>query len=150
MVCRGQLFPQFPRGQLEELPEAQVGQLQVEKAVRRLILAVAGSEPPQVPVQPLQVQQPLAHLPVPGLLHPRHAVDALDAPTKSGIAAVTTASARWRSLSRPSGVNSSSAERARPQAASAASARAKARSAAAHSRLNGAPKPLLDCPWRPR
>ena len=53
---RGQFFPQFLRRQLEELPEAQLGQLQAQQAVRRLILAAAGSEPPQVPVQALQVQ----------------------------------------------------------------------------------------------
>ena len=53
---RGQFFPQFLRGQLEELPEAQVGQLQAQQAVRRLTLAAAGPEPTQVPVQPLQVQ----------------------------------------------------------------------------------------------
>ena len=53
------------------------GHLQAQQAVRRLTLAGAGPEPPQVPVQPLQVQQPLRHLAVPSLLHPRHAVDAL-------------------------------------------------------------------------
>jgi hypothetical protein len=53
---RGQLFPQFLRGQLEELPEAQVGDIQAQQAVRRLILAAADSESPQIPVQALQVQ----------------------------------------------------------------------------------------------
>jgi serine/threonine protein kinase len=41
---RGQFFPQFLRGQLEELPEAQVGQLQAQQAVRRLTLTAAGPE----------------------------------------------------------------------------------------------------------
>src|SRR4051794_38796422 len=49
----GQFFPQFLRGQLEELPEAQVGQLQSQQAVWRLTLAAAGPEPTQVPVQSL-------------------------------------------------------------------------------------------------
>ncbi len=53
---RGQFFPQFVRRQLEQLPEAQAGQLYAQQAVRRLILAASGPEPPQVPVQPLQVQ----------------------------------------------------------------------------------------------
>src|SRR4051794_39539973 len=41
IVHRGQLFPQFLRSQLEELPEAQRGQLQAQQAVRRLTLAGA-------------------------------------------------------------------------------------------------------------
>src|SRR5512135_1167581 len=40
----GQLFPQFLRGQSEELPEAQVGQLQPQQAVGRLILAAADAK----------------------------------------------------------------------------------------------------------
>jgi hypothetical protein len=71
-------------------------------------------------------------------------------PTNSAIAAWTTASAQGRLLSRPSGVNSASAERARPQATSSTSARLKAASAAAQSRRKGAPWPLWDCPRRPR
>src|SRR3954469_393403 len=76
IILRGQLFPQLLRGQLEELPEAQVGELQVQQTVGRLILAATSPEPAEVPVQPLQVQQALRHLAVPRLLHPRHAVDA--------------------------------------------------------------------------
>ena len=53
---RGQLFPQFLRGQLEELPETQLGELQAQQAVRRPILAAADSKATQVPVQALQVQ----------------------------------------------------------------------------------------------
>src|SRR4051812_15811585 len=53
---RGQFFPQFLRRQLEELPEARLGQLQAQQAVRRLILAATDPEATQVPVQPLQVQ----------------------------------------------------------------------------------------------
>src|SRR3954471_8450260 len=56
MFHRGQLFPQLFRGQLEELPKAQVGKLQAEEPVWRLILAGAGPEPSQVPVKPLQGQ----------------------------------------------------------------------------------------------
>src|SRR4051812_21344765 len=56
MILRGQFFPQLLRGQLEELPEAQLGQIQAQQAVRRLILAAAGPEATQVPVQTLQVQ----------------------------------------------------------------------------------------------
>jgi hypothetical protein len=56
ILLRGQFFPQFLRGQLEELPEAQVGQLQTQQAVRRLTSPGAGSEPTQIPVQPLQVE----------------------------------------------------------------------------------------------
>src|SRR4051794_38337582 len=53
---RGQFFPQFLGRQLEELPEAQVGELQSEQAVRRLTLAMPDPELTQVPVQALQVQ----------------------------------------------------------------------------------------------
>src|SRR3954447_17324391 len=56
MLLRGQFFPQLLRAQLEELPEAQLGEIQAQQAVRRLILAAAGPEATQVPVQPLQVQ----------------------------------------------------------------------------------------------
>jgi hypothetical protein len=45
------LFPQFLRGQLEELPEAQGGELQAQQAVGRLVLAAADPEPAEVPVQ---------------------------------------------------------------------------------------------------
>jgi putative transposase len=56
ILLRGQSFPKFLRGELEELPEAQLGKPQAQQAVRRLILAVSGSKPAQVPVQTLQVQ----------------------------------------------------------------------------------------------
>src|SRR4051794_24212232 len=56
ILLRGQFFPQFLRGQLEELPEAQIGQLHPQQAVRRLILATAGPKPAKVPVQTLQVE----------------------------------------------------------------------------------------------
>jgi hypothetical protein len=56
MILRGQFFPQLLRGQLEELPEAQLGEIQAQQAVRRLIFAAAGPEATQVPVQTLQVQ----------------------------------------------------------------------------------------------
>jgi hypothetical protein len=49
----GQCFPQFLRGQLEELPEAQVRQFHTHQAVRRLTLAAADPELAKVPVQPL-------------------------------------------------------------------------------------------------
>src|SRR5512135_160086 len=39
MSWRGQLLPQLVRGQLEELPEAQVRELQAQQAVGGLILA---------------------------------------------------------------------------------------------------------------
>ena len=81
-LLNGQLFPQFLRGQSEELPEAQLGEPQTHQAVGRLALASAGSEPPQVPVQSLQVQQSLRHLAVPCLQHPRHAVDAFHQATR--------------------------------------------------------------------
>jgi hypothetical protein len=56
ILLRGQFFPQFLRCQLEELPEAQVGQFQAQQAVRRPTFAAANSKAMQVPVQALQVQ----------------------------------------------------------------------------------------------
>ncbi len=56
IILRGQSFPQFLRRELEELPEAQVVQLQAQQTVRRLVLAEAGPKTAQVPVQTLQVQ----------------------------------------------------------------------------------------------
>ena len=56
ILLRGQFFPQFLRGQLEELPETQLGEIQAQQAVRRLIFAAAGAKAAQVPVQTLQVQ----------------------------------------------------------------------------------------------
>src|SRR5512133_1332527 len=56
ILLRGQFFPQFLRRQLEALPETQLGEIQAQQAVRRLILAAAGAEAAQVPVQALQVQ----------------------------------------------------------------------------------------------
>jgi RNA-directed DNA polymerase len=53
---RGQFFPQFVWGQLEELPEAQVGHVQAQQAVRRLTPAGPGAESTKAPVQALQVQ----------------------------------------------------------------------------------------------
>jgi len=76
-VLSGQLFSKFGRSQLEELAETHFGELQPQQAIRCLSLAMAGPEPSQVPVQPLQIQEPLRHLSVPSLLHPRHTVDAL-------------------------------------------------------------------------
>ena len=55
-VLTGQLFPKFVRGELEEVAEAHLGEFQPQQAIRGLPLAAAGPEPPQVPVQPLQVQ----------------------------------------------------------------------------------------------
>ena len=80
---RGQFFPQFLRSQLEELPEAQVGPLQAQQAVRCLICAAAGPEAAQVPVQAFQVQEPLRYLPRPRLPHPRHTVHALHQAARS-------------------------------------------------------------------
>ena len=56
ILLRGQSFPQFLGRQFEELPEAQLGQLQTQQAVRRSISPGAGPEPTQIPVQPLQVE----------------------------------------------------------------------------------------------
>jgi hypothetical protein len=47
------LFPQSLGGQLEELPETEIGQLQTQSFVRRLILAMAPAKAMQVSVQPL-------------------------------------------------------------------------------------------------
>jgi hypothetical protein len=56
ILRRGQFFPQFLGRQLEELPEGQRGQLQIQQAVRRLIFAAPGSELTKVPVQAFEVQ----------------------------------------------------------------------------------------------
>jgi len=64
------------RGQLDVLPEAQVGQLRAEQTVWRLILAMAEAEAVQVPVRPLQVRQTLRHFAMARLPHPRHTVEA--------------------------------------------------------------------------
>ena len=55
-LLSGQFFPQLLRGQLEELPETQLGEIQAQQAVRRLTLAAAYSKATQVPVQTLEVQ----------------------------------------------------------------------------------------------
>src|SRR5512135_3519377 len=55
-LLSGQFFPQLLRGQLEELPETQLGEIQAQQAVRRLTLAAADSKATQVPVQTLEVQ----------------------------------------------------------------------------------------------
>jgi hypothetical protein len=44
ILLHGQSLPQFLRRQLEELPEAQGGELQAQQAVGRLVLAAAGPE----------------------------------------------------------------------------------------------------------
>ena len=49
IIFRGQLFPQLLRCQLEELPETQIGQLQTQQLVWRLILAMAPAKAMQVP-----------------------------------------------------------------------------------------------------
>jgi hypothetical protein len=40
----GQFLTQFRRGQLEEFPEAQLGESQAQQALRRLTLAAAGAK----------------------------------------------------------------------------------------------------------
>src|SRR5262249_53681827 len=62
---------------LEEGPGVVAGQFQPQQLVRAAALALALGEPPTVEVQPLEVQQPLAEVAVPRLVHPHHAVDAL-------------------------------------------------------------------------
>jgi hypothetical protein len=72
IFLRGQFFPQILRGQLEELPEAQVRHVQAQQAVRRLTLAATdpgsdgrppSSEPAAWASIPRQVPRPLRQLP---------------------------------------------------------------------------------------
>ncbi len=56
IIFGGQSFPQLLGGELEELPETEIGQLQPQQLVWRLTLTVAEAETMQVPVQPFQVQ----------------------------------------------------------------------------------------------
>ena len=75
---RNKLLRQLGRIGLEQLPEVERGQLQAQRLVRADVLPRAGAERVAVPVQPLQVEHRLRHPPVSRLLHPQHAVHALD------------------------------------------------------------------------
>ena len=63
---------------MKQLPEVVRGQVQAQRPVRADVLPRTRAERTAVPVQPLQVEHRLRHPPVPRLLHPQHAVHALD------------------------------------------------------------------------
>ena len=62
---------------LRNSPKLRSGRLTPSRPYGVSTSATTRPEPTQVPVQPLQVQQPLRHFAMPSLLHPGHAVEAL-------------------------------------------------------------------------
>src|SRR5205823_3244987 len=60
----------------QQRPPIIAGQLQPQQLIRTTAPTLPFPKPTTIPVQPLEVQQPLTEGAVPRLMHPHHAVDA--------------------------------------------------------------------------
>ncbi len=93
---------------LEQVPGPIARPLQAQVLIRATAAALPATEDSRIPVQPLQVQQPLIQRPMPRLVHPQHAVHPLHRaarahrPTQTDATAGTTPANSGRSSDRGS------------------------------------------------
>ena len=82
---------------LEQVPEPIARPSQAQVLIRATAAPLPPAEHPRVPVQPLQIQQPLIQRPMPRLVHPQHAVHPLHRAARATARLNTDATARYAS-----------------------------------------------------